>query len=162
MVKWSYKPDPLFLLWQCSQFHKGWRKSQVSVFQEGGAERQNPDMPASSFKGVPWARAAGLHHRERELPLRGAAKKNVSFWGYLSQMCLPTHPPQGFCEIWEYERWNSGQKGRFSGQFGGVLRGLDLVWESATPPTHIFFGSFPYYVFRGHPEGKITQVQLLL
>ena len=25
-----------------------------------------------------------------------------------------------------------------------------------------FFGSFPYYVFRRHPEGKITQVQLLL
>ena len=22
--------------------------------------------------------------------------------------------------------------------FGGVLRGLDLVWESATPPTHIW------------------------
>ena len=31
-----------------------------------------------------------------------------------------------------------GRKRRFSGQFGGVLRGLDLVWESATPPTHIW------------------------
>ena len=27
---------------------------------------------------------------------------------------------------------------RFSGWFVGVLRGLDLVWESATPPTHIW------------------------
>ena len=31
-----------------------------------------------------------------------------------------------------------GRKRRFSGQFGGVLKGLDLVWESATPPTHIW------------------------
>ena len=31
-----------------------------------------------------------------------------------------------------------GRKRRFSGQFGGVLRGFDLVWESATPPTHIW------------------------
>ena len=27
-----------------------------------------------------------------------------------------------FCEIWENERWNSGQKKLFSGWFGGVLR----------------------------------------
>ena len=32
-------------------------------------------------------------------------------------MCLPIHPPQGFCEIWENKRWNSGQKRRFSGCF---------------------------------------------
>ena len=37
-----------------------------------------------------------------------------------------THPPQGFCEIGGV------------GWFGGVLGGLDLVWESATPPTHIW------------------------
>ena len=71
--------------------------------------------------------------------IRGAAKKkNRFFLGDLSQICLPTHPPQGFCEIWENERWNLGRKRRFSGQFGGVLKGLDLVWESATPPTHIW------------------------
>ena len=71
--------------------------------------------------------------------VREAAKKKKRFFlGDLSQICLPTHPPQGFCEIWENERWNSGRKGRFSGWFGGVLRGLDLVWESATPPTHIW------------------------
>ena len=70
--------------------------------------------------------------------LREAAKKKRFFLGNLSQICLPTHPPQGFCKIWENERWNLGRKRRFSGWFGGVLRGLNLVWESATPPTHIW------------------------
>ena len=37
------------------------------------------------------------------------------FFGDLSQMCLPIHPPQGFYEIWENERCNSGRKRRFSG-----------------------------------------------
>ena len=69
--------------------------------------------------------------------LREGIKKRF-FLGDLSQMCLTTHPPQGFCEIWENERWNLGRKSRFSGWFGGVLRALDLVWESATPPTHIW------------------------
>ena len=75
-----------------------------------------------------------------KLPLlgKGSCQKKTFFLEYLSQICLPTHPPQGFCEIWENERWNSGRKRRFSGWFGGVLRGLDLVWESATPPTHIW------------------------
>ena len=30
------------------------------------------------------------------------------------------------------------KKGDFRGDLGGVLRGLGLVWESATPPTHIW------------------------
>ena len=34
----------------------------------------------------------------------------------------PTQPPQGFCEIWENKRWNSGQKGYFRGDLGGGLR----------------------------------------
>ena len=34
----------------------------------------------------------------------GCQKKNRFFLGDLSQICLPTHPPQGFCEIWENER----------------------------------------------------------
>ena len=68
----------------------------------------------------------------------GGLPKKTFFLGYLSQICLPTHPPQGFCEIWENERWNSGRKGQFSRWFGGVLRGLGLVWESATLPTHIW------------------------
>ena len=97
------------------------KKSQVSVFQEGGAERQNPDMPASSFKGVQWARAAGLHHRERELPLRGAAKKKPFLFGDIFPKCV--YPPQGFCEIWENER----SKKAIFGVVCGDLRGLDLV-----------------------------------
>ena len=36
--------------------------------------------------------------------VREAAKKKRFFLGNLSQICLPTHPPQGFCEIWENER----------------------------------------------------------
>ena len=51
---------------------------------------------------------------------------------------------QDYCGIWENERWNSGQKMRFSGWFVGVLRGLDLVWESATPPTHTSSLRFPF------------------
>ena len=31
-------------------------------------------------------------------------KKHVFFLGNLSQICLPIHPPQGFCEIWENKR----------------------------------------------------------
>ena len=78
------------------------------------------------------------------------SKKNGSFWEISPKS---VYPPKGFCEIWENERWNSGRKRRFSGWFGGVSRGLDLVWESATPPTHIwerspqkngvFFYTFP-------------------
>ena len=33
-----------------------------------------------------------------------ASKTNVFFGGDLSQICLPNHPPQGFCDIWENER----------------------------------------------------------
>ena len=62
----------------------------------------------------------------------GRSPKNPLFsWKFF-------HSPQDFCEIWENERWNSGQIRRFSGWFRGVLRGLDLVWKSATPPTHIW------------------------
>ena len=34
----------------------------------------------------------------------GKLPKKRFFLGYLSQICFPTHPPQGFCEIWENER----------------------------------------------------------
>ena len=30
--------------------------------------------------------------------------KKTRFLGDFSQICLNTHPPQGFCEIWENER----------------------------------------------------------
>ena len=81
---------------------------------------------------------------------KGRSKKK-RFLGDLFQMCLPTHPRQCFCEIWENEKWNLGRKRRFSGQFGGVLRGLDLVWESATPPTHTW-ERFPKKSFCGSPN----------
>ena len=35
---------------------------------------------------------------------KGSCQKKTVFLGYLSQICLPTHPPLGFCEIWENER----------------------------------------------------------
>ena len=46
-------------------------------------------------------------------------KKNTVL-GKLSQIFEPTHPPQGFYEIWKHERWNSGQKRRFLGWFGHI------------------------------------------
>ena len=78
----------------------------------------------------------GLHSIQGN-QLREAAKKNV-FLGYLSQICLPYHPPQVFFvrfgktkgEIWV-------EKGDFRGDLF-FFRGLDLVWDSATPPTHIW------------------------
>ena len=36
------------------------------------------------------------------------SKKKPFFLGKFPQMCEPTHLPQGFCEIWENERWNLG------------------------------------------------------
>ena len=33
--------------------------------------------------------------------MRGAPNKKNFFLGDFSQICLPTHPPQVFCEIWE-------------------------------------------------------------
>ena len=57
--------------------------------------------------------------------------------GDLSQIYLPTHP-----RVFVRFGKTKGQKRRFSGWFAGILRGLDLVWESATPPsgppTHIW------------------------
>ena len=68
-----------------------------------------------------------------QIKIREGVKKR--FLGDLSQMCLPTHPPQGFCEIWENERWNLGRKGRFSGWFEGFgpCLGISL-------PTHPHLG----------------------
>ena len=53
--------------------------------------------------------------------VREAAKKKTFFLGDLSQMCLPTHPPQGFCEIWEYgtEGEIRVKKGDIWGDLGG-------------------------------------------
>ena len=49
------------------------------------------------------------------------------------------YPPQGFCEIWENERWNPGRKRQFSGQFGGFWGVWTMFGNQPThPPT---FGS---------------------
>ena len=46
---------------------------------------------------------------------KGSCRKKIPFFlRDLSQICLPTHPSQGFCEIWENERWSLGRK-RFWG-----------------------------------------------
>ena len=34
----------------------------------------------------------------------GSRPKKRVYLGKFSQMCEPTHLPQGFCEIWENER----------------------------------------------------------
>ena len=64
----------------------------------------------------------------------GTKKNNAFFWGKFSQMCEHTHSPQGFCEIWI-------KKGNFRGDL--FFRGQELVWESATLPTHIIGKTFP-------------------
>ena len=83
---------------------------------------------------------------------RGAVKKPF-FLGKFSQKCEPTHPGV-LWDLKKNERWNSGQKYVF--RVGGILRGLDLVWESDTPPTHIweksptkkfFFDAFSIFWF---------------
>ena len=69
--------------------------------------------------------------------LRDAAKKNRFFFGK-SFPNLFTHPPTpGF--LWDL----GNQKVKFGSKkaiFGVIFlfRGFDLVWESATPPTHIW------------------------
>ena len=57
--------------------------------------------------------------------------------GDLSQICLPTHP-RVFVRFGKTKGEIWVEKGDFRGNLGGGLRGLDLVWESATQPTHIW------------------------
>ena len=70
------------------------------------------------------------------MKLRGALKKNF-FWGKFSQMWEPIHP-RVFVGFGKTKGEIRVKKRDFRGNLGGWLRGLDLVWESATPPTHIF------------------------
>ena len=65
-------------------------------------------------------------------------KKIRFFLGYLYQICLPNHP-RVFVRFGKTKGEIWVEKGDFRGNLGvGGLRGLDLVWESATPPTHIW------------------------
>ena len=60
--------------------------------------------------------------------IREAAKKKKRFFlGDLSQICLPTHPPQGFCEIWEHKRWIFVRP-----------EIVIFIWETVPPPTHVW------------------------
>ena len=61
-------------------------------------------------------------------------KKNGKSWYF-----VPTglsHPISHY--IFIPKKVKFGRKGQLSRWFWGVLRGLDLFWESATPPTHIW------------------------
>ena len=64
--------------------------------------------------------------------------RNPFFWEIFPKYVYPPTHPRVFVrfgrtkgEIWVAKR-------RFLRWFEGVLKGLDLVWESATPPTHIW------------------------
>ena len=58
-------------------------------------------------------------------------KKESIFWESFPKCVNQTHPPQGFCEKF-------GSKKAIFGVICFSLRDLDLVWESATPPIHIW------------------------
>ena len=64
------------------------------------------------------------------MKLRGALKKNF-FWGKFSQMWEPIHP-RVFVGFGKTKGEIRVKKRDFRGNLGGWLRGLDLVWESAT------------------------------
>ena len=53
-----------------------------------------------------------------QLDLREGIKKTV-FLGDLSQMCFPTHPPQGFVRFGKTKGEIWVKKGDFRGDFGG-------------------------------------------
>ena len=65
---------------------------------------------------------------------REGVQKKLSFWEISPKSVNPLTHPRVFVR--------SGKtKGEFrvkKGDFRGDLRGLDLVWESASPPTHIW------------------------
>ena len=70
---------------------------------------------------------------------RGAVKK-AFFLGKVSPKVW-THPPtQGFCEIWENERWNSGQKYVF--RVGGFW-GIWTLFGNQTPHPPTFGKDIP-------------------
>ena len=92
---------------------------------------------------------------ERAYTFKKTKNKKVGapeFWCLGTKTLVPqmfltaTHPPRVFCEIWESERWNSGQKRQFSGWFLGWL-GLCLGISHPTPPfgkTVFLGGSSPH------------------
>ena len=69
----------------------------------------------------------------------GSRPKKRVYLGKFSQMCEPTHPPRVIVRFGKTKGEIRVKNDDFWGDF---FRGLDLVWESATPPTHIW-ESFP-------------------
>ena len=75
--------------------------------------------------------------------LREAIEKKI--WDNFPKSLKPTHSRFLFWDMGT-QKVKFGSKRRFSGWFGEVWRGLDLVWESATPPTrNVFFGDLPFF-----------------
>ena len=98
-----------------------------------------------------------FHKKERfcfwGAPLReGVKRKKMYFLEKFSQICEPTHPPQGFCEIWENGRWNSDRKRRFFGWFGGVWGVWTLFWNQPLKTTHIWERSSKIVGAGGSPK----------
>ena len=94
--------------------------------------------PGNLFnKTINSTKTGSQHFDEPKVNLREAAKKISVFLGDLSQICLPTHP-RVFMRFGKTKGEIWVKKGDFRSNLGGVLRGLNLVWESATPPTHIW------------------------
>ena len=52
------------------------------------------------------------------------------------------YPPQGFCEIWENKKWNSGRQRRFSGWFGGFW-GVWTLFGNQPPHPPTFGRNIP-------------------
>ena len=90
-----------------------------------------------------------MYHREKRWTCKISYTLNVSsdeiercikknfFWGKFSQMWEPIHP-RVFVGFGKTKGEIRVKKRDFRGNLGGWLRGLDLVWESATQPTHIW------------------------
>ena len=90
------------------------------------------------------------------------SKKNV-FLGDLSQICLPSHPPKGFCEIWENKRWNFCRKKAIFGVIWGCFEGFG-PFLGIRHPTHPHLGKFSqkkrfFYTF---PHAKMRQMSLCI
>ena len=60
----------------------------------------------------------------------GSRPKKRVYLGKFSQMCEPTHPPRVIVRFGK----TKGEIRVEKGDFWGILRGLDLVWELATHP----------------------------
>ena len=97
------------------------------------------DMNRTSWTQMAMAMATSVTTvRQWQIPGKRSIATKVKtgdtyFLSLIEPMC--THPPQGFCKIWAMKGEIQVEKGVVIWFF---LRGLDLVRESATSPTHIW------------------------